>query len=40
MWGEVAIAAPEGGTALMYLLLGGIMCFGAMFYSRRQTTQA
>lgn len=36
MWGEVAVAAPEGGAALMYLLLGGVTCFGAMFYSRRQ----
>lgn len=27
---------PEGGAAWMYLLLGGITCFGAMFYSRRQ----
>ena len=29
---------PEGGTAFMYLLLAGLTCFGAMFYSRRQTT--
>ncbi len=28
---------PEGGTAFLYLLLAGFTCFGAMFYSRRQT---
>jgi len=28
---------PEGGAALIYLLLAGITCFGAIFYSRRQT---
>jgi hypothetical protein len=27
---------PEGGAAWMYLLLGGMICFGAMFYSRNQ----
>jgi len=27
---------PEGGAALLYLLLAGISCFGAIFYSRRQ----
>ncbi len=37
MFGEVVVAAPEGGAALMYLLLGGITCFGAMFYSRRES---
>ena len=26
---------PEGGAAAMYLLLAGVTCFGAMFYSRR-----
>jgi len=35
MFGQVPV--PEGGGALMYLLLAGIACFGAMFYSRRQT---
>ena len=35
MWGEIPV--PEGGSALMYLLLAGITCFGAMFYSRRET---
>ncbi len=30
---------PEGGTALMYLLLAGLCCFGAMvFRSRRQAS--
>ncbi len=28
---------PEGGAALMYLLLAGVTCFGAIFYSRHQT---
>jgi hypothetical protein len=31
---------PEGGSALLYLLLAGITCFGAMIYSRRQTARA
>jgi hypothetical protein len=31
---------PEGGASLMYLLLAGVTCFGAIFYSRRQTTMA
>jgi hypothetical protein len=35
MWGQIPV--PEGGAALMYLLLAGVVCFGAMFYSRRQT---
>ena len=30
---------PEGGAAWMYLLLGGITCFGAMFYSRSQSAK-
>src|ERR1039457_3358378 len=30
-------AVPEGGAALMYVLLAGVSCFGAMFFrSRRQ----
>jgi hypothetical protein len=29
---------PEGGAALMYLLLASVICFGAMSYSRRQPT--
>lgn len=28
---------PEGGSTLVYLLLAGILCFGTMVYSRRQT---
>ena len=35
-WQEFLQYVPEGGAAWMYLLLGGITCFGAMFYSRRQ----
>ena len=31
---------PEGGSALIYLLLAGISCFAAMFYSRRQNARA
>jgi len=34
MWGE--LMAAEGGTALMYLLLAGVACFGVMFHSRSQ----
>jgi len=30
---------PEGGSALIYLLIAGIACFGAMFYSRRRTAK-
>ena len=28
---------PEGGAVLMYLLLAGVTCFGAIFYSQRRT---
>ncbi|MFZ0563995.1 MAG: hypothetical protein WAM43_20455, partial [Terriglobales bacterium] len=31
---------PEGGTALMYLLFGGITCFGAMWIRSRSTAGA
>lgn len=31
---------PDGGSALMYLLLAGISCFGAIFYSGRQTAKS
>jgi hypothetical protein len=34
MWSLVAV--PEGGTALSYLLLAGICCFGAMRFRGRQ----
>ena len=35
MWGQIPV--PEGGAALMYLLLAGGSCFGAMlFRSQRQ----
>jgi hypothetical protein len=30
------IAVPEGGTALMYLSLAGLVCFGAMFFESRR----
>lgn len=41
MWTEsLAINAPEGGAALMYLLLAGATCFGAMFLSRREARQS
>ncbi|MGB8887668.1 MAG: hypothetical protein WCC87_13150 [Candidatus Korobacteraceae bacterium] len=32
---EFFMLVPEGGSPLMYLVLAGIACFGAMFYSRR-----
>jgi hypothetical protein len=31
---------PEGGSAMTYLGLAGIVCFGAMFYVRRQRAAA
>lgn len=34
MWGEVGV--PEGGAALMYLLLAAAACVGSMFYSQNQ----
>ena len=37
MWGQIPGQVPEGGAALIYLLLAGVTCFGAIFYSRRQT---
>jgi hypothetical protein len=33
MWGNVVVA--EGGAALLYLLLAGVSCFGAMFLRSR-----
>lgn len=30
---------PEGGSSLIYLLLAGISCFGAIFYSRSQAAK-
>ena len=32
---EMWIEVPEGGAALLYLLLAGGVCFGAMFLNRR-----
>lgn len=38
MWGNISV--PEGGAALMYLLLAGVSCFGAMFFrSRSQSSR-
>ena len=37
MWGQIPV--PEGGAPLTYLLLGGLTCFGAVIYSRRQTAR-
>ena len=34
------VAVPEGGTALSYLLLTGLCCFGAMRFRRKQQTSA
>jgi hypothetical protein len=34
------LQVPEGGSALLYLLLSGVSCLGAMIYSRRQTARA
>jgi len=33
MWTELSV--PEGGAALMFLLLAGVSCFGAMFFRYR-----
>jgi hypothetical protein len=30
------VGVPEGGVSSLYLLLGGICCFGAIFASRKQ----
>jgi hypothetical protein len=35
MWTE-SLSVPEGGAALLYLLLAGCACFGTMFYSRKR----
>src|SRR5581483_4440914 len=35
MW---TVSVPEGGAALMYLLLAGASCFGAMFLQMRRQT--
>lgn len=38
-YGEKCASVPEGGTPLMYLLLAGLSCLGAMvFRSRRQAS--
>lgn len=33
---EMWVEAAEGGAALLYLLLAGFSCFGAMYWKRRQ----
>ncbi len=34
---SLVVPVPEGGTGLMYVLLAGVSCFGAMFlHSRSQ----
>jgi hypothetical protein len=33
----IAMSVPEGGTALMYLLLGGFCCAGGMYMRSRST---
>jgi hypothetical protein len=35
MWTE-GLTVPEGGAALLYLMLAGLACFGTMFYSRKR----
>jgi hypothetical protein len=35
MWGQ-NMQVPEGGAALLYGLMAGMVCFGAMFHSRGQ----
>lgn len=42
MWTQASnvLSAPEGGAAMMYLLLAAMTCFGAMFFNaRRQATK-
>ena len=31
----VRVSVPEGGKSLLYMLLAGAPCFGAMFFSSR-----
>jgi len=33
---QLMLTTPEGGAALMYLLLAGLACFGTMLFSRNQ----
>lgn len=37
---EFFMYVPEGGTALMYLLLAGFACFGTMFFKSRRRSAA
>jgi hypothetical protein len=36
MWVETTATLPEGGAALLYLLISGAACFGAMAFSPRK----
>jgi hypothetical protein len=36
---EMWISVPEGGAALLYLLIAGIVCFGAMFFRSRNESE-
>ncbi len=37
VWAVMVVAVPEGGATLVYLLLAGATCFGAIFFrSKRQ----
>ena len=38
MWGQ-NMQASEGGAALLYMLMGGIACFAAMYGSRSQRSK-
>jgi len=37
MWGQISLLAPEGGSALWYLLVASLACLGAVWQSRRRT---
>lgn len=39
VWTE-GMSVPEGGAALLYLLLAGTVCFGTMFQSRKRVAQS
>jgi hypothetical protein len=37
---EFFMLVPEGGSAILYLLMAGLSCFGAMLFRRRQQAHA
>jgi hypothetical protein len=39
-FGAVVVPVPEGGADMMYLLLAGVFCFGAVFLSRHQRSKS